>query len=138
MVYLVQSDTTVGFAALDPKRLNRLKNRSEDKPVIKLVDSLARLRDLTRVPKDHKKLVRRAKQTTFIFSSIRSFRVVKDPFVSSFGAIYSTSANKTGKKFDEVWAKEVSNVWVVSPNGFKEMDPSTIIKLGKEKIKKVR
>ena len=40
LVYLVQTDTTVGFASKDSERLNRIKARPEGKQFLQTVASL--------------------------------------------------------------------------------------------------
>lgn len=136
MIILAQSDTTVGFFSTDYRELNRVKNRALSRPVIALVDSFCALKTAVRVPNIHKNSVRRSKKTTFIYGDLNSYRVVKNlPFKHQ---IYSTSANIASKKFDETWAKNVSDVWIVSPDGFSEHKPSDLIKLGKKTKKKLR
>jgi tRNA A37 threonylcarbamoyladenosine synthetase subunit TsaC/SUA5/YrdC len=141
-VYLVQTDTTVGFLSKDKKRLNEIKNRPLDKPVLMEVDSLETLKKFVRVPERFKKTVRRAKKTTFIYPNQESFRVVKDnrhlEFLKKFSWMYSTSANKTGEGFDEKWAREIVDVIVEDKRGFFNKEASKIFKLSKTSIKRVR
>lgn len=140
-VYLVQSDTTVGFACRDSKRLNRVKKREEKQPVLQTVESIEKIKKETRVPKKDKRLLRRAKETTFILPNKQAYRIVSGghhPFVSKFGAIYSTSANENKKAFDLDWAKETADIIVYDKKGFFEGKASKIFKLTKKKRRRVR
>jgi len=139
-IYLAQTDTTVGFLSRDKEKLNNIKQRPLNQKILREVDSLDTLKKFVRVPSKYKKQVRRAKKTTFIYLNGESFRVVRDKkhleFLKKFKWMYSTSANLTGKSFDEDWAKSRANI-IVGSNFF-EGKPSTIYKLSKTKIKKVR
>ncbi|WP_457560632.1 Sua5/YciO/YrdC/YwlC family protein [Caminibacter sp.] len=141
-IYLVQTDTTVGFLSRDFKKLNKIKNRPLNKPVLREVDSLETLKEFVRVPERFKKKVRRAKKTTFIYPDGNSYRVVKDErhleFLRKFKWMYSTSANKTGEKFDEEWARSKADVIVEERKGFFEGEASKIYKIGKKRIKRIR
>ena len=141
-IYLTQTDTTVGFLSQNKEKLNSLKNRPLTQPILREVDSLETLKNFVRVPKMHKKRVRRSKKTTFIFPNGESFRVVRDSrhleFLKKFKWMYSTSANLHGKRFNEKWARETADVIVEDKRGFVEGKASNIYKLSKSKIKKVR
>jgi tRNA A37 threonylcarbamoyladenosine synthetase subunit TsaC/SUA5/YrdC len=141
-VYLTQTDTTVGFLSQNKKKLNEIKNRPINQPILIEIDSLNTLKKFTRVPNMFKNRVRRSKKTTFIYPNKKSFRVVKDEkhleFLKKFKWMYSTSANLTGESFDENWAKEKANIIVEDKRGLFEGKASRIYKLGKNKIKKVR
>jgi len=140
-IYLVQTDTTVGFLSQNKELLNTIKGRSKNQKVLREVDSLRILKEFVRVPNKFKKQVRNAKKTTFIYKNGESFRVVKDErhleFLKKFKWMYSTSANKTGCKFDEKWARKKADI-IVEDGGFFEGEASRIYKLSKEKIKKIR
>ena len=140
IIYLTQTDTTVGFLSQNKNKLNQIKNRNIDQKILREVDSLDTLKSFVRVPNRFKKQIRRAKKTTFIYPNGESFRVVKEKrhleFLKKFIWMYSTSANLTGKKFDQNWAIEKADIIV--GNNFFEGEPSTIYKLSKTKIKKVR
>jgi tRNA A37 threonylcarbamoyladenosine synthetase subunit TsaC/SUA5/YrdC len=140
MIYLTQTDTTVGLLSKNKEELNKIKKRELNKPILKEVDSLSILKEFVRVPKNFRKIVRRAKKTTFIYPNKDSFRVVKDEnhlrFLKKFKWMYSTSANLHKQKFDKNWAFNVADVIVGSE--FKEGKASTIIKIGKRKCKKLR
>ncbi len=140
-VYLVQTDTTVGFLSCSSERLARVKGRPTKKPFLKAVCRFRDLRSVGRIPTIHRKLVRRAQKTSFILSNGASFRVVDVPhcdFVGKFGWCYTTSANLHGKRFDEAYARKVCDVVVESKEGFCDKAPSHIWKLyrtGKVKIR---
>ena len=141
-IYLTQTDTTVGFLSQNKEKLNTIKNRPKNKKILKEVDSLYTLKKFTRVPKEHKKRVRRAKKTTFIYPNGESFRVVRDirhlEFLRKFKWMYSTSANLHGQKFDEKWARDKADIIVEDKRGLYEGEASRIYKLGKRKIKRIR
>ena len=140
MIYLTQTDTTVGLLSKNKEELNKIKKRELNKPILKEVDSLSTLKEFVRIPKNFRKIVRRAKKTTFIYPNKDSFRVVKDEnhlrFLKKFKWTYSTSSNLHKQKFDKNWAFSVADVIVGSE--FKEGKASTIIKIGKRKCKKLR
>ncbi len=140
MIYLTQTDTTVGLLSKNKEELNKIKKRELNKPILKEVDSLSTLKEFVRIPKNFRKIVRRAKKTTFIYPNKDSFRVVKDEnhlrFLKKFKWMYSTSSNLHKQKFDKNWAFSVADVIVGSE--FKEGKASTIIKIGKRKCKKLR
>ncbi|MDR0666256.1 MAG: Sua5 YciO YrdC YwlC family protein [Campylobacteraceae bacterium] len=140
MIYLAQTDTTAGFLSKDKEALNRLKKRPLDKPCILCLASFSEI--VPRIPSRYKNLVRRAKKTTFILQNGFSFRLVKEgahaKFLRKTGAMYSTSANETGKSFDINFAKSKADVIIEDERGFFEGAPSAILKLGKKKIKKIR
>ncbi|MDR0468246.1 MAG: Sua5/YciO/YrdC/YwlC family protein [Campylobacteraceae bacterium] len=140
LVYLAQSDTTVGLLSSDKIKLNKIKNRPPNKPCIECLCSVHTKN--IRVPKEHKNLVRRSHKTTFVLQNGYSFRIVKNSlhadFLEKFGNIYSTSANETNKHFDFNFAYNVSDVIVEDERSLFEAYPSQILKIGKNKIKKIR
>ena len=140
-IYLVQTDTTVGLVSQNKEALAKAKKREPSKPFIITCAGLGELKKITRVPKKAKKLIRRSSKTTFVYPHKNiAVRVVKDggykEFLKPFGWMYSTSANESGGRYDEVFAKKVADI-VVENIKFFESKPSTIIKLGK-KPKKLR
>jgi len=141
-IYLTQTDTTVGFLSQDKTKLNKIKNRPLNQPVLREVDTLKTLKEFVRIPKKYKNQVRRSKKTTFIFPNAESYRVVKDlkhlEFLKKFKWMYSTSANEHGKRFDEVWAREQADIILEDKRGLFEGEPSSIFKLSKNKIKRIR
>ncbi len=142
-VYLVQTDTTVGFSSSSDEKLTSIKQRPNSQKMLQTVDSFKTLNSFTRVPKEHRKKVRHSKKTTFIYPNGNSYRVIFQDsnfynFIKKFKSLYSTSANLTGKNFDEIFAKEKSDVIVYTKDNFNETTASTIYKLSKIKKKKIR
>jgi len=140
-IYLVQTDTTVGFLSQNKEKLNKIKGRNKSQKILREVDSFETLKNFVRVPNKFKKIIRNAKKTTFIYPNGESFRVVKDErhleFLKKFKWMYSTSANITGCKFDEKWARKKADI-IVEDGGFFEGEASRIYKLSRKKIKKIR
>ncbi|WP_457596024.1 Sua5 YciO YrdC YwlC family protein [Hydrogenimonas sp.] len=140
-VYLVQTDTTAGFLSQSAERLAAVKRRPTARPFLVALDSFGRVGRVGRVPEAHRAMVRRAKKSTFILPNGRSFRVVSPPhrdFVTKFGWLYSTSANRHGEGFDPLFAKEACDVVVESKQGFFETRPSAIWRLGRNRKVKIR
>ena len=141
-VYLAQTDTTVGFLSQDGARLAAIKGRSPSKPFLIAVASLAQLQAFARVPASHRRRVRRARRTTFVYPNGKALRYVGEGehqrFLRKFGWMYSTSANPSGKSFDESWARKSADIIVEDKRGFFEGRPSRIIKLGKKKLLRLR
>jgi tRNA A37 threonylcarbamoyladenosine synthetase subunit TsaC/SUA5/YrdC len=143
LVYLVQTDTTVGFSSTDDEKLSNLKKRPTTQKILQVVDSFTTLKQFTRIPKKHKKLIRKSKKTTFIYPNTHSFRVIpKDDkfydFVKKFKNIYSTSANITTKNFDKEFAVNSADIVVETKEGFSETTSSSIYLLKKTKLRKIR
>lgn len=69
-----------------------------------------------------------------------AIRVVQDcahaKFLAHMGAMFSTSANLHGQKFDLAAAKEIADV--IADENFYEAAPSKIFKISKSAIKKIR
>ena len=142
-VYLVQTDTTVGFSSLSDEKLSLIKQRPKTQKILQTVDSFTTLSKHTRVPKAFRKRVRNSKRTTFIYPNLLSFREISSddsfyPFISKFSTLYSTSANLTGNLFDEKFAKENSDIIVFTKDGFSETTSSSIFKISKKRIQKIR
>jgi tRNA A37 threonylcarbamoyladenosine synthetase subunit TsaC/SUA5/YrdC len=150
LVYLVQTDTTVGFLSQSSSRLGQIKQRSEDKRFLQNCSSFATLKSKVRVPNIHKKRVRNSKKSTFVYpnnslnhslSSI-GIRVIKETkfnlFLDRFDILYSTSANLSGEKYDEKFAYQNADIIVENGNGFEDKTPSKLYKLYKNKIIKIR
>ncbi len=140
MIYLAQTDTTAGFLSKDLKELNALKGRAKNQPCLITSAKFSELQSLVRIPNKFKNLVRRAKKTTFIYPNIKAIRIVKEckhaKFLEKNGYFYSSSANKHGQKFDEIWARSVADI--VVDEVFFESTPSKIIKLNRKRLKKIR
>jgi len=140
-LYLTQTDTTLGFVSQDAPKIDKAKKRLPNKHYIRTVDSFKTLKSFTRIPTQHKNLVRRAKRTTFIINK-ESYRVIRGTqhnlLLDRVGWLYSSSANLSGAEYDEVYAKEMTEVVVSFPKRA-EGRASTIYKLGKLKsLKKIR
>ena len=143
LVYLVQTDTTVGFSSSNDEKLSNIKQRPSNQKILKTLDSFVTLKEFARVPKKFRKIVRNSYKTTFIYPNTKSFRVVDKnsdfyDFIHKFNILYSTSANKTGKNFDKDFATIGSNIVVEDKRGFFETKASSIIKLSKKTSKIVR
>jgi len=141
LVYLAQTDTTVGLLSQNDPQLAKIKKRASDKPFIKAYDSFKTLRSNIKIEKKHRKVVRRSSKTTFVVGQ-KSFRVVKDirhkGLVSKFGWLYTTSANESSKGFNIVFAIEHADVVTFCSNDFEAKKPSAILRLLKKKLKKIR
>lgn len=140
MIYLVQTDTTVGFLSKNLEELNKAKKRDINQPCLITTAKFSELKGIARVPNKYKNLVRRARKTTFIYPNKQSVRVVKDDehskFLEMHGAMYSTSANLHKAKFDLGYAKMVADEIV--GDKFFEGKPSKIYQFSKINIKKIR
>ena len=143
LVYLVQTDTTVGFSSSNDEKLAKVKQRPKSKKNLHTVDSFKTLKKYTRVPKKFRKEVRKSTLTTFIYPNLKSFRVIKKDkafydFIHKFSILYSTSANKTGESFEYNFAKSHSDIIVEDKNNFYESSSSRIIKITKTLKKVIR
>lgn len=138
-VYLVQTDTTVGFLSSDDKKLSSIKQRSSSQKMLQVVDSFKTLKQQVRIPKKHRKLVRNSSKTTFIYDNGNSYRVIDKnsshyAFIKKFAVMYSTSANITKNQFDKEYAQSNCDFVVEDNQGFFESKPSKIIKITKTKL----
>ncbi len=143
LVYLVQTDTTVGFSSSNDEKLSSIKQRPSSKKILHTVDSFKILNENARVPKKFRKIVRNSKKTTFIYANAKSFRVVDKNsnfyvFIHKFGILYSTSANKTAHNFEREFAISGADIVVENKSSFYETKASTIIKLSKSSFKRLR
>jgi len=140
LVFLTQTDTTIGFVSQNPDKLTQIKQRPPHKHYIKAVNSLQTLKTFTRIPKSHKNRVRRANKTTFIMPNGHSYRVIQDKhhllLLNRLQWAYTTSANLSGQPYDENFVKEVSDIIVEPLN--KTSKSSTIYKLGKHTMQRIR
>ena len=140
LVFLTQTDTTIGFVSQNADKLTQIKQRPPHKHYIKAVNSLETLHNFARVPQKHKNRVRRSKKTTFIMPNGRSYRLIKDKhhllLLDRLKWAYTTSANLSGEAYNEAFAREVADV-IIGP--IKEAkQASTIIKLGKKRLRRIR
>ncbi len=142
-IYLVQTDTTVGFLSSDDKKLADIKQRPSSQKMLQVVNSFKTLKKQTRIPKKFRKIVRNSNQTTFIYPNRNSYRVISNSsphhnFINKFEILYSSSANITKNKFDKTYAIQNCDVVVEDSRGYFESTPSNIFKINKAKIKKLR
>ena len=139
-VFLTQTDTTIGFVSQNADKLTAIKQRPPHKHYIKAVNSLKTLKTFTRVPSQHKNRVRRSSKTTFILPNSYSYRVIKNThhllLLNRLQWAYTTSANLSTQTYDENFAKVNADV-IVEPLKEKR-DASSIFKLGKTNIKRIR
>ena len=142
IVFLTQSDTTVGFLSQNSQKLADLKNRKPNKEFLRVIDSFSTLKSFVRVPKKFKKVIRNSKKTTFIYPNKKAFRVIFDKthreFIKKFKWFYSTSANESGKRFELNFAIKNCDIIIYDKRGFSEQNPSKIIKLSKNRQKRLR
>lgn len=142
LVYLVQTDTTVGFASQDADKLDQIKGRPAGKPYLQTLSTFKELDRVCRVPKAHRKMVRRAQKTTFVYPDGIARRIVcmgaYGEFLRPFGWVNSTSANRSGYMFEPDWAEKACDVIVYGPTGFEQNPPSRIIKMSKDKVTQLR
>ena len=139
-VFLTQTDTTIGFVSQNAKRITAIKQRPADKHYIKAVNSLKTLNTFSRVPTIHKNRLRRTQKTTFVMPNGHSYRVVYDRhhllLLNRLKWAYTSSANLSGKSYDEEFAKISADV-VIEPLT-KTCRSSHIYKLNNKKIKRLR
>lgn len=144
LVYLAQTDTTVGFLSANSLKLASIKNRPESKKFILSISDLQTLSSIARVPKRYRPSVRYAKKTTYILPSRElSFRIIPKEhphhaLVNKYKMLYSTSANKAGEGYDQSFAFDSCDVVLLEQRGLSQMKPSRILLLGKRSVKKVR
>lgn len=134
-VYLTPTDTTIGFVSKSSEQLTIIKQRPPHKHYIKALPTLKALQSFTRVPQAHKNLVRRAKQTSFIFPNGHSYRVIKDTqhtqLLLKLGWAYTTSANLSGEEYNEEFAKKSADILVGFPKKQESRGASKIFKLNR-------
>ncbi|MBU0631611.1 hypothetical protein KKA17_03110 [bacterium] len=141
-ILLAQTDTTVGFLSTDAKSLEELKSRPPAKQFLKVYPSFKEFKnDGNRVPQKYKNFVRRASKTTFIIKE-RASRIVKDPLhlrvIKKFSWLYSTSANKSGSRFDKEFCLTKSDIIIEDARGFQEVTPSSLYKINSAKSRRLR
>lgn len=167
LLYLAQSDTTVGYLSGNRKKIAKAKDRDEAKPMLLEADSLSTLKNIVRIPEIFKKRIRRERFATYIYkgriskdencnNGIReerihknricksdiSIRVVGDKchikFLKKFSTLYSSSANVSGGEFDMDEAISRSEVLVIDGRGIFESIPSKIYKINRRRIERIR
>ena len=141
-IFLVQTDTTVGFLSHSAQKLADTKQRPTNKPFVQTCASLKVLKTLARVPKKHRNRVRRAEKTTFVYSNNKAIRVVKDEahadFIKPFKWFYSSSANESTLSYDKEFANVKSDIIIENAKGLFEGESSSIYKLSRNKMKRLR
>lgn len=155
-IFLAQSDTTAGFLSANQMQILNAKNSPKNKAILRESCDLSHIKDLSKIPQILCKRIRRAKKTTFIFDNNLSFRVVSESsgesradssnkganlhhaFLKRFGILFSSSANKNGKRFDLQFALQNADIIVRDSRGIYEDLPSHIFKAKKFKLKKIR
>ena len=138
-IFLVQTNTTVGFLSQNLEKLNKIKKRPLNKKFLKVVSEYSLL---PRIPKKHKKMVRRTpNKNTYIIKN-EAYRVITEKnhreFLKKFQWLYSSSANESGKSFEKKFAIDKADVLVIDKRGYFENTPSKLYKLSKHKIKRLR
>jgi len=139
-LFLSATDTTIGFLCRDAGRLDQVKERPARKPYIRVFPSLASMQNQFRIPRRHRKRVRRVRRHTFVHPHGASFRIVDDSrhllLLRRLGWAYSSSANLSGRTFDETYARSVADV-IVEPLGMPG-EPSRILKMNRRKLRRLR
>lgn len=141
-VFLIQTDTTVGFLSQNSLRLAQIKEREDNKPFVQVTNSFKTLKKIARIPNKHKLRVRRSKMTTFAYANNKAVRVVKDKkhasFIKPFEWFYSTSANERSLAYTQDFAFSKSDIIVQDKKGLYEGEASKIYRLENSKIKRLR
>jgi len=141
-IFLVQTDTTVGFLSQNNIKLCDIKKRSAEKPFVQVCASLKILKTLARVPKAHKNRVRRGQKETFVYGNNKAIRVVKDKahadFIKPFKWFYSSSANENSMSYEKEFAHDKSDIIVENNRGLFEDVSSSIYKLSRNKMIRLR
>lgn len=145
VIFLAQSDTTVGFLSKNKERICQIKHSPKNKAILMESCDLAHIKRISRIPTILKKSIRRAKKVSFIFPNNYAFRVVSEDFSKShyrflrqFGLLFSSSANKNAMKFDYDFAINNADIIVCDNRGIYENAPSHIFKIQKNALKKIR
>ncbi|GAA7916098.1 hypothetical protein HpBT059_04780 [Helicobacter pylori] len=141
LVYLAQSDTTIGLLSKDRKKLNALKNRPKNQSVLIESADFTTLKSLVRAPNAFKNFIRRSVKTTFIYPNSKAVRVVRGrhgDFLKRFKTLYSTSANLTQCSYDKEIAFKLADVVVSDERGLFESSSSKMFRLYKDKKVRVR
>ena len=139
LIYLVQTNTTVGFLSQNLEKLNKIKKRPLNKKFLKVVNSFE---FLPRTPKKHRKRIRQTPNNNTYIIKNEAYRVITEQnhreFLNKFNWMYSSSANESGKNFDEEFAIKNADVLVIDKRWYFESKASKIFKLSKYKIKRLR
>ena len=139
LIYLVQTNTTVGFLSQNLEKLNKIKKRPSNKKFLKVVSKYSLL---PRIPKKYRKRVRKTPNNNTYVIKNEAYRVITEShhkeFLKKFKWMYSSSANESGKNFEETFAIKNADILVIDKRGYFESEPSKIFKISKNKIKKIR
>ena len=142
IIFLAQSDTTAGFLSTNKDLIIKVKQSNVNKKILMEVSSIYELKKHTRLPIKFGKHIRRCIKTTFIFDNNKSFRIVNDGlhniFLSRFKSLYSSSANISNSTFDYHIAYNLANMIIIDSRGIYEGRSSSIFKIRKNNIKKIR
>ena len=142
VIYLTQTDTTVGFLSTSPQKLAEAKKRDVNQPFLLCVDTFKKQKKLARTPKKFRSLVRRSSKTTFLYPNKKAIRVVRDKthnqLLKKFEFLYSTSANENKKSFSFSYALNKSDIMIETSQGLHEVTSSSIMILSKSKIHTLR
>ena len=138
---LAQTDTTIGFLCENQAPIDKAKNRHRH--TLREARDFATLRTITRIPRAHRRFVRRSRRTSFIYPNGCGVRVVasESPHQSLLGyypLLFSSSANRHTKRFDLSYALQMCAMYVLDSRGWSEREPSVILRLGKHKKQKIR
>lgn len=138
---LAQTDTTIGFLCEQQTPIDKAKNRH--KLTLREARDFQTLRLVVRVPKAHRRLVRRARHTSFVYPNGCGVRVVASDsphqsLLHYYPLLFSSSANMHTKHFDPHYAVQMCDMYVLDSRGWRECKPSSIVRLGKHKKQKIR
>ncbi|WP_394908846.1 Sua5 YciO YrdC YwlC family protein [uncultured Helicobacter sp.] len=138
---LAQTDTTIGFLCESQAPIDNAKHRHRH--TLRESRDFATLRTLTRIPKSHRRLVRRSRRVSFVYPSGCGVRVVASDsrhqsLLGYYPLLFSSSANRHTKSFDSHYALQVCDMYVLDSRGWSDREPSTILRLGKHKKQKIR
>jgi tRNA A37 threonylcarbamoyladenosine synthetase subunit TsaC/SUA5/YrdC len=140
LVFLTTTDTTIGFVSQNSTKVDAIKNRPPHKKYIKAINSLKTLKQHTRVPNKFKNQIRRQNKVTFILPNGNSYRVIKKKkhlqLLDRLKWAYTTSANLSGREYDEEFAIKSADVIIYPLN--QSNKSSTIYKINNIQIKRIR
>ncbi|MEN4052164.1 MULTISPECIES: Sua5/YciO/YrdC/YwlC family protein [Sulfurimonas] len=141
-IILAQTDTTVGFLSQDAAKLREIKSRQSNKPFIKVFQNFKTLQKTNiRIPKSRKKMLRRAKKTTFIVKN-QAFRIapysLDSEVLRKLEWSYSTSANESGRNYERSFCEQKADIIVEDKQGLFEGRASRLYKINNTKIKRLR
>ncbi len=141
-LYLVQTDTTVGFLTQDSALLSKIKKRPPSKAFVSVYSDFKTFKKKkNRIPNRHKNYARASSQTSFI-SKNRASRIISSSehhnFLNKFGWFFSSSANEHAQSFERDLTCKLADIIVEDSRGLFENKPSSIIKLSRTRKVKLR